>query len=559
MATATSDPRTLLVEDSIELVGRWLDAANRAETSQERRSQRRLVELLEDPAGTEFAMGFVDRVVRPESPVVAAEQFARLVRDHPLPGFLNLVDRSLLAVGARLAPVLPRLVMPLATGRMRQLVGHLVVDARAEPMTSHLERRRSEGFDLNVNLLGEAVLGHDEAQRRFDETRSLLDHPDVSYVSVKASSLVAQLPRWDHDAAVARVVERLRPLLQAAAEQGTFVNLDMEEYHDLEVTIYAFTRLLGEPELVDAEAGIVLQAYLPDSFEALRSLVGWAGERDGGDIKIRLVKGANLAMEQVEAELRGWEQAPYGTKADVDANYKRCLDWVATPERLRKVRIGVASHNLFDVAWAHLLVHERGVADRVDVEMLQGMADAVARTVRDDEDGLLLYTPIVRPEDFDVAISYLFRRLEENASDENFIRHLFDLRPGSPSFVSESAKFAAAVERRWQVPATPQRTQDRTAPTAPRDVTDGFGNEPDTDPVLPANRSWAAELVSRQPEPARTPLTTSVDEIDRMLGSAVADAPTWAATSPADRRSILHRVADELSRRRGDLVAAMVH
>ena len=44
------------------------------------------------------------------------------------------------------------------------------------------------------------------------------------------------------------------------------------------------------------EAGIVLQAYLPDSWEEQMKLCAWAKERvekGGARIKIRLVKGAN--------------------------------------------------------------------------------------------------------------------------------------------------------------------------------------------------------------------------------------------------------------------------
>ena len=119
------------------------------------------------------------------------------------------------------------------------------------------------------------------------------------------------------------------------------------------------------------------------------------------------------------------------TKAETDANYKRCLDWVLTPERTASVRIGVASHNLFDVAWADLLTTRRGVRHRVEFEMLEGMAPAQAERLRSDGREVLLYTPAVAAGDFDVAIAYLFRRLEENASDENFIHHLFGLRPGS--------------------------------------------------------------------------------------------------------------------------------
>jgi RHH-type proline utilization regulon transcriptional repressor/proline dehydrogenase/delta 1-pyrroline-5-carboxylate dehydrogenase len=35
--------------------------------------------------------------------------------------------------------------------------------------------------------------------------------------------------------------------------------------------------------------------------------------------------------------------------------------------------------------------------------------------------------PVVRPDEFDVAISYLVRRLEENASSDNFLSAVFEL------------------------------------------------------------------------------------------------------------------------------------
>ena len=45
--------------------------------------------------------------------------------------------------------------------------------------------------------------------------------------------------------------------------------------------------------------------------------------------------------------------------------------------------------------------------------MLLGMAEAQAEAVRRTVGGLLLYVPVVHPKDFDVAIAYLVRRLEE--------------------------------------------------------------------------------------------------------------------------------------------------
>ena len=556
----------LLADEAVERVERWLASGAAPAARRERTATRRLADLVSDRQGTAFAMRFVDRVIRPESPAASALQLASLVGEAELPSFLSPLDRLLVRLGARLGPRLPRLVMPIARRRMRALVGHLVVDSEPERLGAHLQARVAEGYSLNVNMLGEAVLGDAEAGRRHREVLDTLAQPDVDYVSVKVSAVVSQLNPWDFDGSLQRVVEALRPLLQAAAASAppTFINLDMEEYHDLELTIEAFRALLSESEFSAVDLGIAVQAYLPDSIDALRELVDWhnrlvASGHRSGSIKIRLVKGANLAMERVEAAMHGWPQTPYETKAETDANYKRCLDWVLTPERTGSVRIGVASHNLFDVAWADLLAARRGVRPRVEFEMLEGMAPTQAEMLRADGRGVLLYTPAVAERDFDVAISYLFRRLEENASEENFIHHLFGLRPGSAAFESEAAKFRAAVAGRWSAGRSPRRRQDRRRPPRPADPAGGFLNEPDTDPVLGANRAWAREIVTRQWSGPATAITRQVADVDRLVEAAAGAQPAWADRPPAERRDLLWRVADELSSRRGDLVAAMVH
>ena len=110
------------------------------------------------------------------------------------------------------------------------------------------------------------------------------------------------------------------------------------------------------------------------------------------------MKGANLAMEQVDAEQHGWIQAPYATKADTDASYKRLLDSCLRPEWAGAIRLGVASHNLFDVAWALTLRDELPASrrDDIDIEMLEGMVPAQTRAVQRASGSMLLYCPIVR-------------------------------------------------------------------------------------------------------------------------------------------------------------------
>jgi RHH-type proline utilization regulon transcriptional repressor/proline dehydrogenase/delta 1-pyrroline-5-carboxylate dehydrogenase len=553
-----------LTAAAVDLARRWMSATAADETPAERRATGRLAALVADPAGLELAVRFVDRVARPQDVRVAAAELADLGdRAADAAGFLGAVDRVLLGVGARVAPVLPAAVVPAARIRLRQLVGHLVADAGLG-LAGHIARARRDGFRLNLNLLGEAVLGEDEANRRLQRVAELVARPDVDYVSVKVSAVASQLSTWDTEGSVRRVVQRLRPLYRAAAESGTFVNLDMEEYRDLALTVRVFDELVSDPAVRHHELGIVLQAYLPDTSDALEEITAIARRRvaaGGARLKVRLVKGANLAMEQVEAELHDWEQAPYADKPEVDAHYVRLVRRALDPDRTGALRVGVASHNLFHVAYAHLLAEARGVTEALDVEMLQGMAPAQARAVQREVGQVLLYTPVVAKQDFDVAISYLVRRLEENSAHQNFLHALFaegEVPDPDRGIGGQERAFLASVHDADAVPT--ERRRLPRAETAHEVLPGAFRNAADTDPAVAESRAWAAGLVAHDVEPpAGAVEVATTAEVDAVVARAVAAAPVWSARTPAERAEVLRRAADALEAARGDLVATMVH
>ncbi|MHA2789149.1 proline dehydrogenase family protein [Corynebacterium sp. S7] len=543
----------------------WLAATEKADTNDSATQQ--LAALLRDPQGVKFAMEFVDRVMRPEDDAVSAQALRKTAAGVDT-SFLGKVDGLLVGAGAFFGPILPKVVMPLARARMRQLVGHLVLDADSDALNTVLDQAAASGEQLNLNLLGEAVLGETEAQDRAARTLKLIENPRVTYVSVKASSMVAQLNPWDMAGSVQRLLERLRPLYRAAAKQDpqVFINLDMEEYHDLHLTIELFTQLLSEPEFHNLEAGIVLQAYLPDTFGALRRLADFAVRRvaeGGAKIKVRLVKGANLSMERTQAELHGWELAPYRTKEEVDANYYRLLDFVLSPKYADALTIGVATHNLFTAALALELAKRRGVQHMVDSEMLQGMSPAQQEAVRSDFGKQILYTPVVHRDDFDVAVSYLVRRLEENAAPQNFLHALF--APGGTGRLAEQEQvFRAAVARRREIFSGAQRTQNRLEESqrhakALESETGRFTNEPDTDPALAPNRQWAREQLSTIPDMKADELVREPAIVDKHVAEARLRGADWAATPVNVRAQVLEAIADELAAARGQLVAVMAH
>src|SRR5204863_6321481 len=143
---------------------------------------------------------------------------------------------------------------------------------------------------------------------------------------------------------------------------------------------------------------------------------------------LRVVKGANLLTERAESALRGWPVPIFPSKAEVDANYKRMIELGCQPEHARAVRLGVASHNAFDIAFGIVLRAVHGVEQHVGFELLEGMADPLRRAVSAIAGDALVYAPLVDAQSMQTAIAYLMRRLDENTSEQNFLRHSFDMR-----------------------------------------------------------------------------------------------------------------------------------
>ena len=596
-------------EAAVALAARWLQASHGRPAEQRRR--RRLSRVVTNDKAIELSVGLADSVLRIAQPQRASLLFQSLLSRTGIPSSMTAFDQLGLRVAKRMAPIFPRIVMPLVRRRVRNESAGVILPAETAPLAKHLAMRAEGGFQVNVNVLGEAILGEGEATRRLAAVSAVLARPDVQYVSVKVSAVTTQLDAMAFDDSVARILARLRPLFAAAASAtpAKFINLDMEEYRDLELTLVAFMQILDEPVFEHLEAGIVLQAYLPDSHEAFDRLAAWSRQRfgrTGVGIKIRIVKGANLAMEQVEAELHGWQAAPYDNKPDVDASFKRMVDRAFHVESMQSVRIGIASHNLFDVAWALLLAKERGVLDRVEFEMLEGMAPGEADQLRQEVASVRLYTPITRKEERTSAIAYLVRRLDENTTRGNFLREAFAIEPGSPAFADQADRFRTAVHARHTV-STDRRRRSLHAGTAT-----AFGNEPDSDLVLPEVRHQVTEAVARwhetsgdevgQPyrtgetradsldgevaiptevpvvingarhdgatrewfdpsDPARLRFRYAVataDLVDEAVQVSLAGLGTWSTTDVHKRADILRRCGEVMAAQRFETLAAMV-
>ncbi|MCU1368474.1 MAG: putA, partial [Ilumatobacteraceae bacterium] len=252
------------VERAVALAERLLAESQRIASRVEQNQLRRLGRLINDERGRELVQLLTDDVLRIHDQRRAARRFRDVVRTVGVPSSLGVLDALMLRVGALLAPFAPKVLMPLVGRRIRNETRGVVLSSEDPAFSDHVRKRSAEHVRLNVNVLGEAILSDAEAAKRLASVRARLARADVDYVSVKISALCANLDPLAFDDSVRRVTDCLRVLYRDAlgAAPAKFVNLDMEEFKDLALTIAAFTSVLDEPQFEAMDAGIVLQAYL---------------------------------------------------------------------------------------------------------------------------------------------------------------------------------------------------------------------------------------------------------------------------------------------------------
>jgi RHH-type proline utilization regulon transcriptional repressor/proline dehydrogenase/delta 1-pyrroline-5-carboxylate dehydrogenase len=595
--------RPLLVDErinkAIELAAIMLTEAKRIETPQEKQIQTQLAKMMADEEGKNFLIQMTDQSFRSEDSSRVINQIKFLISKFGSPKFLDTTERFGMYIVKTAGGYFPSLFTSLTKFMIRKQTSQVILPGEPEKLIPHIKTRKKENVRVNLNRLGEAILGEEEALKRLQTYLDDLAKPEIEYISVKISTICSQLNLLSWEETLEVITSRLKILYRAAKQNRTlkngvktskFVNLDMEEYRDLNLTVEAFKRVLETAEFENFSAGIVLQAYVPDSYIVQQELTLWAMKRvnnGGAPIKIRIVKGANLAMEQVESSLRIWPQPQYEQKSDVDANYKRMLHYGAQKEHAKAANLGIASHNLFDIAYACLICSENDIEPYVCFEMLEGMADHMRRVVQDLSGDMLLYCPAATKEEFQNAVAYLVRRLDENTAPGNFLREAFSLTADSDHWKKQAALFAKSCHEAYTVSFHQRRTQNRFLQSSKIEVNAPFENESDTDFSLTQNRKWAEKIAAEWS-------SKKIDQIPLEIGgqtiitkdfgtkSGGKDSPTYhysladgaqieealetavkakfkfAKTRLRDRQEMLSLIAHELRLQRGDLIGAMI-
>ena len=494
-------------QKAVELASFILRDSELQKLPEEIEQTERIGKLLKNPMAKTLITSMVDQAFRSKDPQRVTNQLIYLIEKFGIPDFLASAQKIRFKILRAFGSFFPSLIVPSIIRSIRKTTSQLILPGESDFFTSHLKLRREENISINLKRIGEAINGEEEARRSFRTYLDDLANPDIECISIQLSALYSQINLLSWQDTIKILTERLRLLYYVAShntytrKDGTeapkFVYLDTEEHPRLLLIIEVFHKVLSDNAFIDLPAGIVLPGFLPESFTLQKKITEWAINRrkkGGAYIKIRLVKGANLALERVTASIQGWPQAPYLSKVEVDANFKRMLHYACIPEHARAVYIGIASHNLFDIAYALILRSEKKLDPYISFEMYEGIAPHIRRTIHSITNKILLYCPIAKAEDFQNAVAYFIRRLDENTSEGNFLRYTLDISTKSDAFIEQKKYFLDSCKLIKEVSFSPRKSQLRSK-TASNNRQTSFVNEPDTEWSLPSNRKWGEKII----------------------------------------------------------------
>ncbi|HSM36779.1 MAG TPA: proline dehydrogenase family protein [Longimicrobiales bacterium] len=272
----------------------------------------------------------------------------------------------------------------------RSVVRRFVAGESEEDAIAAARALNGDGMHVSLDYLGEAVANQQEAlaaEAAIERVVRAVARDDLdANVSVK----LTQLGQDIDDAFLRRTVASL---LDAAEECDLFVRFDMESSEYTQRTLDFFEELWQAGR---RNIGVVLQSYLYRTEQDV-ARVNELGAR------VRLCKGAYKEPERVA----------YPDKADVDANFVRCMKTLLTEGNYP----GIATHDEAMIDATKRFARERRIdLDSFEFQMLYGVRRDIQKRLVEEGYHLRIYVPYG-----EAWYPYFMRRMAERPANLFFV------------------------------------------------------------------------------------------------------------------------------------------
>ena len=558
-----------------------------------------LGELAASPESLDFTRHLIDSLFGTSDAFTAAVGL-RGVSKGELPEGMPTRDRLLLRAGGVASLGLPWVVRPAARknllARLPGVLLQLKLSGKMSALTETLREERERGYSVLLALHGGAVFGERGARTELDRLLALVAHPAVKELAFDPARLVPGATEWTIEADLALVVERIRPLLEAALEHGVRLVVEPRDTVWAKQLAELLTRAIACAELDRLEIAVRLFAELPEAWDTYAAIHRFARRRvaDGGaPVEVIIGLGEVAAAERVASIHSGLPVAVIEDATERLAQLLRLAEVALQPSRASVLRPVIATEDPLVAAAAIAAAERLGSGKLFALQLRSGLATELgARLLVDDGvPDVRLRLPVTPKREYAEAVGYLvsvlaeaaaaepaavtaetFARAVELASEPGPASHrqqqrarewdpterdsaLFYRAPDEPATHDTGGLTAAVLGLARN--ATGEVVLEEVSPERPIPVVSstGFANEPPTDGSIPANREWARGLLRRAGE-----IALSGERLDETIALSQADldpeAAVLAARDAGERWSELRHEGRAVRLRRVALATA---
>nr|WP_261794476.1 trifunctional transcriptional regulator/proline dehydrogenase/L-glutamate gamma-semialdehyde dehydrogenase [Comamonas testosteroni] len=321
---------------------------------------------------------------------------------------------------------------------MRLMGEQFVMGETIEEALKRARELQAKGFRYSYDMLGEAALTADDAQRYMQSYVDAIDAIGKASngsgiyegpgISIKLSALHPRYSRAQTQRVMTELLPRVLQLCELARSYQIGINIDAEEADRLELSLDLLEQLAHAPSLAGWNGlGFVIQAYQKRCRYVIDYLVDLA-RRSDRRLMVRLVKGAYWDSEIKRAQIDGLSDYPvYTRKHHTDVAYIACArKLLAAPDAIYPQ---FATHNAQTVATIEALASTEAYSTgRYEFQCLHGMGEPLYRHVVEAEDRAArrpcrIYAPVGTHE---TLLAYLVRRLLENGANSSFVHRIAD-------------------------------------------------------------------------------------------------------------------------------------
>jgi proline dehydrogenase len=292
---------------------------------------------------------------------------------------LALLDRAIV----RVLPAVPRPVV-------RRLSDRYIAGPGLDDAVAVVRELNEAGKLATLDVLGEEVAGSEEAlaiRGEYEEAMAVIEREGLdANCSVKLTGLGLL-------ADPALCGESVRMLARAAAANGRFLRIDMEDSSTTTATLDLYRELRAEGH---DNVGIVLQAMLRRTLDDVLDLVAL-------EPNVRVCKG--IYVEPADIAYQGDEAIRFAFVETMSALWEG------------GAKVAVATHDEWLVAEALRMIEERGLGpERYEFQMLLGVREELADELVREGHTLRVYVPYGRQ-----WYEYSLRRLQENPKIAGYV------------------------------------------------------------------------------------------------------------------------------------------